>query len=487
MALSKYTLIADGTTNIFPVQFELGFISRDHVTVRVNEEIDGSSDPLYRTLTWIDDGNVSIGATPANGDTVNFTRTVPSDVLIHDYSNGAPIIESNLDDSNLQTIHLFHQLLDGRLSDSITGDLNMGTLYTILNLRTPSASGDAVNKGYVDALISASQTNATNAAASELAASLYATTASNAATAADVSETNAASSETNAAASETAAGVSETNAAASAASASADATTASTQAGIAGGHASDASTDAATATSKASEASGYASAAAASAIAVEDAKIIWRGEYDAGTAYSVNDAVSYSGSSYVNTAASTGVVPTNVSNWDVLASAGGSGDFVLLSTWVPTAVNNYKFVFDSSLYSAVKIAVDSVAPASTFRRLRAQIGHTGGTVMMTADEYYNQETGGDLPYIDLCSATTKGTSVDLDIFGLQSTTHNPGIRHVGTWINGTTDEDYTAAVRTLSLRNSGSRSFKMDAVDVYWDSGNYQAGVGTIRLYGLIA
>ena len=52
--------------------------------------------------------------------------------------------------------------------------------------------------------------------------------------------------------------------------------------------------------------------------------INWRGTWSSGTAYAVNDAVAYQGSSYIATAASTAVAPTNTANWAVLAQKGTS-------------------------------------------------------------------------------------------------------------------------------------------------------------------
>lgn len=58
--------------------------------------------------------------------------------------------------------------------------------------------------------------------------------------------------------------------------------------------------------------------------------IYWRGAYDNGTAYVLNDGVSYNGSSYICTADTTGNLPTDTSYWNVLAARGsdgtGSGD-----------------------------------------------------------------------------------------------------------------------------------------------------------------
>jgi len=56
--------------------------------------------------------------------------------------------------------------------------------------------------------------------------------------------------------------------------------------------------------------------------------LYWRGAYDNGTAYILNDGVSYNGSSYICTADTTGNIPTDTSYWNILASRGtdGSGD-----------------------------------------------------------------------------------------------------------------------------------------------------------------
>ena len=48
-------------------------------------------------------------------------------------------------------------------------------------------------------------------------------------------------------------------------------------------------------------------------------KFNWQGAYAGGTAYAVDDVVSYNGSSYVCKLASTGNLPTNTTYWDVMA------------------------------------------------------------------------------------------------------------------------------------------------------------------------
>ena len=54
-------------------------------------------------------------------------------------------------------------------------------------------------------------------------------------------------------------------------------------------------------------------------------KFNWQGAYAGGTAYAVDDVVSYNGSSYVCKLASTGNLPTNTTYWDVMSQAGTNG------------------------------------------------------------------------------------------------------------------------------------------------------------------
>lgn len=54
-------------------------------------------------------------------------------------------------------------------------------------------------------------------------------------------------------------------------------------------------------------------------------KFNWQGAYSGSTAYSVDDVVSYNGSSYICKLASTGNLPTNTTYWDQMSQAGTDG------------------------------------------------------------------------------------------------------------------------------------------------------------------
>ena len=71
--------------------------------------------------------------------------------------------------------------------------------------------------------------------------------------------------------------------------------------------------------------------------------ITWRGGWNASTAYGVNEAVYYSGSSYVSTQANTNKRPDqNTSHWDIMAQAGAQGGTVssMADTNISTSVTD---------------------------------------------------------------------------------------------------------------------------------------------------
>ena len=165
---------------VFAVDFTLGYLSRSHVTCRVNDEVDGSGNPLYRPLTWVTSGTVSVGgASLVSGDSLVFERTIPKGSVQHDYQDGALLIERNLDESFLQALMLAQEALDGRFG-VIGQDVNMGA-YKLTNLAPGVAATDSATMTQLLATTSLANSTLSAAQASATAAS---TSASEAATSA---------------------------------------------------------------------------------------------------------------------------------------------------------------------------------------------------------------------------------------------------------------------------------------------------------------
>jgi hypothetical protein len=70
-------------------------------------------------------------------------------------------------------------------------------------------------------------------------------------------------------------------------------------------------------------------------------KFKWQGAYAGGTAYTVDDVVSYNGSSYICILASTGNLPTNATYWEQMSAKGTNGtDGTDLTTTLTTQGTN---------------------------------------------------------------------------------------------------------------------------------------------------
>lgn len=105
--------------------------------------------------------------------------------------------------------------------------------------------------------------------------------------------------------------------------------------------------------------------------------IVWMGAYNNGTAYVVDDAVSYNGSSYVCILATTGHIPTNTTYWNLIAEKGSdaSGDVV----GPGSAVNSNLVAFDGTTGTLIKDSGISSSSVVTGVSGTSPIASTGGT------------------------------------------------------------------------------------------------------------
>ena len=103
------THVSDGTTSLYAVDFELGYLERTHVFVYPTLEPTN-----YLVYTWISDTQIQLATSsiPANGIEFKIERRTPSASLINDFADGAILREEELDRSFKQAIMLNRETLD---------------------------------------------------------------------------------------------------------------------------------------------------------------------------------------------------------------------------------------------------------------------------------------------------------------------------------------------------------------------------------------
>lgn len=276
MGFSRIEYPYTGGPQDFAVNFSLGILEQNDVTVYVVGEVDGQGDQLLRTFTWVNTGTVRVTDPLPNPSTVVVERTVDKDQLEIDLQSTGAVTRVTLVRAFRQLMMNIHELLDGR-ADSFTGAI----LDSVVGVRdeaqqaridAQAARDDAQTaetgaEGSANAAAasaSAAATSETNAASSEAAASAAAAGVAANTAAAQSAASDASADATAAAASASAAATSETNAGASATAAAGSASAASSDAATA-----DADRIAATAARTAAEDAEAAAAASAAAAAAE--------------------------------------------------------------------------------------------------------------------------------------------------------------------------------------------------------------------------
>lgn len=125
MALTRLDLTGDGTTTVYNVNFDLGYLRQEFVYVY----LDGDSYTDQLSYTWINSTQIELNVAPANGVAFHIRRVVPRDKPVNDYEEGAILREDNLDDSFVQSIMILQEITDGYIvpdgNFKIDGDLDM--------------------------------------------------------------------------------------------------------------------------------------------------------------------------------------------------------------------------------------------------------------------------------------------------------------------------------------------------------------------------
>lgn len=148
MALSwQEETYASGTTDI---SVDIEYLDKSYIYVYLDEV-------LTTEYTWSSNVLITLNTALTASTVVTLVRKTDKEALYIVFADGAAFIRENLDTQNTQFLHLAQELVEGRSIDGFYGDLNMNG-YQITNLGTPVSGADAVNKTYVDDLVTSTST-----------------------------------------------------------------------------------------------------------------------------------------------------------------------------------------------------------------------------------------------------------------------------------------------------------------------------------------
>ena len=135
----------DGTTVLYNIDFDLGYIRRAHIYVYLAGNI-YTNEIAY---TYINDTQIQINTPVANDVVFNIRRVVPRNSVVNNYEDGAALHEDNLDDSFKQAVMILEEIQDGYIDPegvfSVLANLDMNG-FSILNLPFPSTQESPLRK-----------------------------------------------------------------------------------------------------------------------------------------------------------------------------------------------------------------------------------------------------------------------------------------------------------------------------------------------------
>ena len=158
MSFSINTVTSDGAETQFPISFTNGIYDRNNVKVYVQDDVDGTGNPLERSFTWINDGIIELDVAAPIGKTVTIQRVMNKNEPDVNYVDGAILDESNLNQSLDQLLAIQHEVLDGVGIKAFNQDIDMNG-YKLTNLGQGTQNTDGVNLAQLNSAISGAGPN----------------------------------------------------------------------------------------------------------------------------------------------------------------------------------------------------------------------------------------------------------------------------------------------------------------------------------------
>ena len=318
MAYSYIEYTANGSTTTFSIPFT--YTQQADVAVFVG----GTS----TSFTFASASTVSLSTAPANGVIVRIARTTPITTRAVDFSNGAILTESDLDNSNIQVFQAAQEAIDTAASSIFkTADGKFDAQSRVIkNVADPVSAQDAVTKTWAE---TASTSQLSQATAQAVISTTKASESSASATASEASKVASAASATAGAAS---AATATTQASLATTNGAAQVALATTQAGLA---TTNGAAQVALATAQKTIATTKASEASASATASEASKVSSASSATSATA-SAATATTQAALATTNGAAQVALATTQAG----LATTNGAAQVALATTQAGLATTN---------------------------------------------------------------------------------------------------------------------------------------------------
>jgi hypothetical protein len=340
MAYSYIEYTANGSTTTFSIPFT--YTQQADVAVFVG----GTS----TSFTFASASTVSLSTAPANGVIVRIARTTPITTRAVDFSNGAILTESDLDNSNIQVFQAAQEAIDTAASSIFkTADGKFDAQSRVIkNVADPVSAQDAVTKTWAE---TASTSQLSQATAQAAISTTKASESSASATASEASKVASAASATAGAAS---AATATTQASLATTNGAAQVALATTQAGLA---TTNGAAQVTLATAQKTIATTKASEASASATASEASKVSSASSATSATA-SAATATTQAGLATTNGAAQVALATTQAG----LATTNGAAQVTLATAQKTIATTKAS----ESAASATASANSAAAAAASF-------------------------------------------------------------------------------------------------------------------------
>ncbi len=188
---------------------------------------------------------------------------------------------------------------------------------------------------------------------------------------------------------------------------------------------------------------------------------IWQGAYNGATAYVANDVVSYNNSTYICILASTGNLPTNATYWSLMALA-GAGDVV----GPASSTDSVLAVYDGTTGKLLKNSTMPISSVGYIGSPQVSGGATAYTLALTDAGDHVYFTGGSTATLTVPTNATVAFPIGTTILALNNNSGNLTISGAGVTFqlaNGSTGN------RTVATKGMASL-IKVDT-DTWWVTG----------------